>query len=45
MSMICNDRLFLDRAVDLADQMLFAFDSPTGMPYGIVSPTHTFGYW
>ncbi len=32
-----GDRGFLKLAVDLADRLLPAFDSPTGMPYGYVN--------
>jgi len=32
-----GDRRFLDLAVDLADRLLPAFDSPTGMPYNRVN--------
>jgi len=32
-----NDQMFLDKAVKLADRLLPAFDSPTGIPYGQIN--------
>ncbi|KAK4050154.1 mannosyl-oligosaccharide alpha-1,2-mannosidase [Microbotryomycetes sp. JL201] len=32
-----NDTVFLERAVDLADRLLPAFDTPTGLPYSFVN--------
>ena len=34
---LTNDTLFLHKAQDVADGMIIAFDSPTGLPYGTVS--------
>jgi hypothetical protein len=31
-------RILLDKAEDLANKMLFAFESPTGMPFGKRAP-------
>lgn len=33
---LSDDRLFLDKAVELADLLLPIFDSPTGIPYQFV---------
>ncbi|GMM35956.1 mannosyl-oligosaccharide 1,2-alpha-mannosidase [Saccharomycopsis crataegensis] len=32
-----NDKLYLDKAIDLADRLLGAFDSATGLPYSSVN--------
>jgi len=32
-----NDQMFLDKAVELADRLMPAFDSPTGIPYGQIN--------
>jgi len=32
-----NDQMFLDKAVELADKLMPAFDSPTGIPYGQIN--------
>ena len=34
---LTNDRAFVDKADDLAQRLLAAFNSPTGMPYGLVN--------
>jgi len=32
-----GEQIFLDKAKQLADQMIYAFDSPTGIPYGTLN--------
>jgi len=34
---LSNDKMFLGKAVDLADRLMPAFDSPTGIPFGQVN--------
>ena len=34
---LSGDKLFLEKAEDLGERMLKAFDSPSGLPYGQVS--------
>ena len=32
-----GDQLFVDKAQDMADRLLPAFDSPSGIPYGYLN--------
>ena len=34
---LSKDKLFLDKAVELADRLLHAFDSPSGIPYASIN--------
>lgn len=38
-----NDDVYLEKAVDLADRLLGAFESPTGIPYASVNLKQRFG--
>jgi len=34
---LSKDQVFLDKAIDLGDRLLYAFNSHTGLPYGLVN--------
>jgi mannosyl-oligosaccharide alpha-1,2-mannosidase len=40
---LSNDDVYLEKAVDLADRLLGAFESPTGIPYASVNLKQRFG--
>merc|ERR1719483_972725 len=41
---LSKDRVFLDKAIDLADRLLASFDTPSGIPYSDVNLKSTRGH-
>ena len=37
---LSGDKVFLDKARDIADRLLPAWDSPSGIPYNIINLAH-----
>ncbi|GAB2268489.1 mannosyl-oligosaccharide alpha-1,2-mannosidase [Dionaea muscipula] len=37
---LCHDKIFLEKARDIADRLLPAWDTPSGIPYNIVNLAH-----
>lgn len=37
---LSNDQVFLDKAKDIADRLLPAWDTPSGIPYNIINLAH-----
>ena len=37
---LSGDKLFLDKAKDIADRLLPAWDTPSGIPYNIINLRH-----
>lgn len=37
---LSNDKIFLEKAQDIADRLLPAWDSSTGIPYNVINLAH-----